>query len=390
MNLTDVEFHLDFYDDYTFNDSNYENGGSYDGDSPSLPSVSCDIDSFRNWENTLQLYMYSLVCAVGLVGNTVVILSSACRWRKSGMTMTDVYLINMAVADLVFAMALPVTIFYERNGWPVMGVAACKCARGAYSIKLHCSALLLAFLSRDRYTAIVKSKDRHRAQPREICSMASWVGHLLVSLAIWSLAVVLSVPTFLYTRLKQSNLDHDLHQSIAEYNDLTVPAKCVFNFKDGPLNMAILVPVQIFVGFFLPLLVAGFRCVCITVTLLRTKALWRHESVCVVLTVVFAMCHLPYNGALLYQVTNGKTQMSCQAEMTLETVMVVTRGVAYVHSCLYPLLYALTMGVFRCCVQRGAKTNRRPASQQASDLFPAQTQSKETEVPDENPTTTLC
>ncbi|XP_063072665.1 C-C chemokine receptor type 6-like [Engraulis encrasicolus] len=401
----DVNFHLDYYDDYTFNDSNttdspidfridyydhdYTSNDSHPTDSPvdvhyadyednvtSLLSVACDIEQFGNWENTamhLQLYIYSLVCAVGLVGNIMVILSYACFCRKTRMcmTMTDVYLINMAVAHLVFVMALPVTIFYERNGWPVIGVAVCKLARGAYSIKLHYSALLLACLSGDRYAALVQARgsstvaqagetsmlqdgDGDMAQTRESSSMVqprdrSLVCRLFVALAIWSLAVILSVPTFIYTQLHRNSVDHDLDQSIVDYGDLKVPVKCVINFNAGdPASMAILVSVQISLGFFLPLLVAGFRCVCITVTLLRTETLWRHESVCVVLTVVFAMCHLPYNGALLYHVTNWNTQMSCE----LKRVMVVTRGVAYVHSCLYPLLYALTVGVFRCCVQR--------------------------------------
>ncbi|XP_063072666.1 C-X-C chemokine receptor type 2-like [Engraulis encrasicolus] len=403
MDPTDVDFQYDYYQD-------------------DVPSP-CDTVSFHNWYDTLQLCIYSLVCAVGLVGNITVILSYACFCRKTRMrmTMTDVYLINMAVAHLVFVMALPVTIFYERNGWPVMGVAVCKLARGAYSIKLHCSALLLACLSGDRYTAIVQArgsstvaqagetsmlqdgdgdmeqgKDSSMVQPMGRSSLLqdgdssmaqvrerSWMYRLLVSLIIWALAVILSVPTFIYTTLHQSSVDqiffldqdlnqsyvhHDFNQSYVDYDldlgfaehaDLTMPAECVFNFN----------VVQISLGFFLPLLVAGFCCVCITVTLLRTKALWQHEAACVVLTMVFAMCHLPYNAAQIYHLTNWKTERSCNAEMTLDTVVLVTRVVAYVHSCLYPVLYALTVGVFRHRVQRRAYTNWRTASRQASDPY---------------------
>ncbi|XP_063072667.1 C-C chemokine receptor type 6-like [Engraulis encrasicolus] len=322
---------------------------------------------------------------------------------------------------MVFVMALPVTIFYERNGWPIMGVGACKCARGAYSIKLHCSALLLACFSGDQHAAIVKAKgsssmesfmpldgdrDKDKAQPidtsilqgragssmpqgRDI-SMAqlrerSWAYRLLVSLAIWALAVVLSVPTFIYTTLHQSSVDRsyysvdhdlnqsyvdddlnqsyvddDLDQSIAEHDDLTVSAECAFNLIVGDFtSMVILVPVQISLGFFLPLLVAGFSCVRVTVTLLRTKTFCQHEATCMVLTVVFAMCHLPYNAVLLYHVTNWKMQMSCKVVVTLLTVTEVTRSVAYVHGCLYPFLYALTIWVFRRRVQRRANTDWR-------------------------------
>ncbi|XP_014870594.1 C-C chemokine receptor type 6-like [Poecilia latipinna] len=68
-------------------------------------------------------YIHSIICILGLVGNSLVILTYALYKRTKSMT--DVYLLNVAIADLLFVLALPFIVYNELYSWP-MGQVACK------------------------------------------------------------------------------------------------------------------------------------------------------------------------------------------------------------------------------------------------------------------------
>ncbi|OBS59259.1 hypothetical protein A6R68_09615, partial [Neotoma lepida] len=75
--------------------------------------------------------LYSLVFIFGFVGNMLVILILiSCKKLKS---MTDIYLFNLAISDLLFLLTLPVWAHYAANEW-VFGDIMCKLFTGLYHI----------------------------------------------------------------------------------------------------------------------------------------------------------------------------------------------------------------------------------------------------------------
>lgn len=278
--------------------------------------------------------------------------------------MTDIYLVNVAVVDLLFVLALPLIIYNEQYNWS-MGTWACKVLRGSYSINLYCSLLLLACISGDRYIAIVKARRsfgfRSRAQiySRLLCTI------------IWLFAIVLSLPTFIYSDLGQ------------DYINGTLEIECSLTFAtNGTAQlMKILLPsTQVSVGFFIPLLVMGFCYCSIIYTLLRAQNYQRHKALRVVLAVVlvFILCHLPYNVTLLIHTIRLFKQRDCDAEQNIHLVLSVTRSVAYLHCCLNPILYAFIGVNFRnhffqiiedlWCLGKKYFSSR-PSSHQTSELY---------------------
>ncbi|KAL2099154.1 hypothetical protein ACEWY4_005634 [Coilia grayii] len=364
----------DQYEDYYYNGEN----GTYDYYETDF-SEPCNLNSFLRLEiQTIQTYIYSLICVVGLLGNIMVVVTYA--FYKKAKSMTDVYLINVAVADLIFVVALPLIIYNEHYDWS-MGTVACKLLRGTYSINLYSSTLLLACISGDRYVAIVQARRSFGVRPYRL------VYSRLVCLTIWSLAVILSVPTVIY------------NQRYEEHFNETKTVECNFKFHDNDSDtakvMKVLVPsMQISVGFFLPLLVMGFCYSSIMATLLRAQNFGRHKAVRVVLAVVivFVICHLPYNVALLYHTVNLFKQRLCRTEKIILVTVTVMRSVAYLHCCLNPFLYAFIGVKFRNHFQKilldvwckGKKYISSRSSRQTSDLYiPAP--SKSPECHDENP-----
>ncbi|XP_063765287.1 C-C chemokine receptor type 6-like [Eleginops maclovinus] len=293
--------------------------------------VPCNLDP-NPVEVLTQTYIHSIICAFGLIGNTLVI--GTYIFYKRAKTMTDVYLFNVAVADLIFVLSLPLIIYNEHNGW-AMGRVACKMLRSAYSINLYSGMFLLACISADRYVAIVQARRSFGAR-----SCALLYSRLICS-AVWVLAVALTLPTLIYT-------ERDEEPNHGQDEPVSVTCQLFFSKNETAKLIKVVVPsLQMAIGFLLPLLVMVFCYSCIVCTLLRAQSSQRHKAVRVVLAVVavFIICHLPYNVALLKHTLSLFKQRSCDLEKIKLQVLAISRSVAYLHCCLNPILYASGMRV---------------------------------------------
>ncbi|XDV42280.1 hypothetical protein PO909_010974 [Leuciscus waleckii] len=301
----------------------------------------CSTERSVKIENFLQLFIHPIICFAGFIGNTLVILTYA--FYKRTKSMTDVYLLNVAIADILFVVALPLIIYSEQYGW-TMGNLSCKLLRGIYSVNLYSGILLLACISGDRYLAIVQARRSYRLR-----SSTLLYSHLVCA-AVWILALLLSLPTFVFY---ERYLPGPSETSILNSTDSDdMQHVCFFWFKSNATARAMKTVVpssQVAIGFFLPLLIMGFCYSSVIVTLLRAKNFQRHKAVRVVLTVVFVfvICHMPYNIALLYYTINMFELQECSHEEAVSLTMAITRSLAYLHSCLNPLLYAFIGVNFR-------------------------------------------
>jgi hypothetical protein len=95
---------------------------------------------------------YTILFLIGTFGNGLVIISIL---RSSRLrTVTNTYLLNIAIADFVLLLSVPfliVTIL--ANGW-IFGNVLCKMYYNFIHINQYVSSLLLAALSFDRYLAV--------------------------------------------------------------------------------------------------------------------------------------------------------------------------------------------------------------------------------------------
>ncbi|XP_034018486.1 C-C chemokine receptor type 6a [Thalassophryne amazonica] len=291
-------------------------------------------------------YVHSIICILGLLGNSLVIVTYACY--KRAKSMTDIYLLNVAVADLLFVAALPLIVYNELSLW-VMGPVVCKLLRGTYSVNLYSGMLLLACISADRYIAIV--------QARRSFHLRSLPYSRIICILVWIFALLLSVPTYCFYHHYEPSHSRDVFY-IDDYDDevntSSQPPKYVCEFKfinNGTAEITrIAIPsIQLAAGFFLPLLIMVCCYTSIIFTLLKAKNFQRHKAVRVVLAVVavFIVCHLPYNITLLYETVHMFEEQSCDASDALQTAKTITQTMAYLHCCLNPVLYAFIGVKFR-------------------------------------------
>ncbi|CAI5661500.1 unnamed protein product, partial [Oreochromis niloticus] len=294
--------------------------------------------------SVVKVIIHSIFCILGLVGNSLVIVTYA--FYKRIKCMTDIYLINLAVADLLFVLALPFIVYNELWSWP-MGQVACKLLRGSYSVNLYSGMLLLACISTDRYIVIAQA--RHSLRPRLLSYSC------IICAIVWTFAILVSVPTFyFYEWYEPSHLSGIMlgNDNQTEIQSWTSEYICEIKFEDPDIPTAVKVALpitQISVGFFLPLFIMIFCFSGIIITLLKAKTLQHHRAVWVMLVVVavFIICHLPYNILLLYDTVTMFQERSCEEADMLEMALTVSQTIAYMHCCLNPMLYVFVGVNFR-------------------------------------------
>jgi hypothetical protein len=149
------------------------------------PSIYQDIFSNPLFIEQLILIIYSLIFIVGLVGNimTIIIIKYNIHLR----TPTNIYLLNLAVSDLMILMCnLPLEMIeiYNRE-WP-LSVIFCK-LRSICAEFFTCSSILtiLAFTC-ERYFAIARPIYLHR--------LSHFRRAQNIILIIWCISLIFSLP----------------------------------------------------------------------------------------------------------------------------------------------------------------------------------------------------
>eukprot|EP00061_Rhincodon_typus_P003225 g19576.t1 len=130
-------------------------------------------------------FVYALVCLVGLAGNAMVIFVIL-RYAKM-KTATNIYLLNLAVADELFMLSVPFVAAAAALGrWP-FGPLMCRAVLSVDGLNQFTSVFGLTVLSADRYVAVVhpiKAARYRRPSVARLVNLGVWLLSLLVILPI--------------------------------------------------------------------------------------------------------------------------------------------------------------------------------------------------------------
>lgn len=280
--------------------------------------IVCGKGSNRNFRSWFLPTIYSLICFLALLGNCLVILTYV--HFKRIKTMTDIFLLNLAVADLLFAFSLPFWAASVMTNWP-LGQFLCKAMYAIYKITFFSGMFLLTCISVDRYFSITKAVSAHRCR-----SNAIHYGRI-ASVVTWVIAVFFSLPEIIFSNVNSNN-------TCVAYN----------NGKED-LRISMLVS-QMVLGFILPALVMVFCYSCIIKTLVQARNFERNKALKVIFAVVtvFVVSQLPYNVVMGLSTHNTTV---CDFDNNLLYAMDVSQGIAFLRCCLNPFLYAFIGVKFR-------------------------------------------
>ncbi|NXS08853.1 BKRB1 protein, partial [Neodrepanis coruscans] len=132
-------------------------------------------------------------CVIGVLGNVYVLFIYSLH--KGPLKIAEIYLMNLAVADLIFLMCLPFWAENIRNkfNWP-FGNFLCRSTSASISLNMYTSIYLLVAVSVDRYLTFV-----HTLSHRGIRSKTIAKG---ICLLIWFFGILLSIPVFMFRTVK--------------------------------------------------------------------------------------------------------------------------------------------------------------------------------------------
>lgn len=290
-------------------------------------SAPCDV-IVPGFSSLGLMITYIVVFVFSIVGNTVVVYVVC--YMKKGRSSTDIYLMHLALADLIFSLTLPFWAVDAHFGW-IFGNFLCKLLSGFQEASLYSGVFLLACISIDRYFAIVRATrvlSSRRLLVKVVCSV------------VWLMAGALSLPVV----IQREQIDaEDLGQSIC-FENLTGDSGDQWRVGVRVLRHT--------VGFFLPLAVMAVCYGWTVVTLFHTRNQHKQKAMRVILAVVlaFVLCWLPYNvTVLLDTLSQGGLVViqTCGAHYALEVVLDVTKVLAFMHCAVNPVLYAFIGEKFR-------------------------------------------
>ncbi|CAL8285301.1 unnamed protein product [Lota lota] len=313
---------------------------------PVAESLSRDSDGLCNntaawdWVHTMQPGYMSIICAVGMVGNAFVLLVF-CHRRQRHRTAADIYLGNLAAADLLMVSCLPfwVATVSGRFHWR-FGKTMCQLVNVVISMNYYCSVLFLTLVSADRYLALT----RPLSSPRGVGGrgrQAPWAHGLC--LGVWAVGMLLSLPALLF-------------RTVGSFPELGVDA-CFLDYPHEGWRMRYNLTVNL-VGFLIPVPVVSFCTYHICRVLQESRALQgrscreqataavvvERKAAYLVLVVlaIFVLCWLPYQILIFldsldyYQVISG-----CTWAYVLDIGVQLATYLGYSNSALNPFLYVI-------------------------------------------------
>ncbi|CAK6954390.1 C-C chemokine receptor type 5 isoform X2 [Scomber scombrus] len=302
------------------------NTSSYDYDYPDYDYGRCVYDKHGTY---FLPALYSILFLLGFLGNSLVIWVITCGVRLRSMT--DVCLVNLAIADLLLVCSLPFLAHQARDQW-VFGDEMCKAVLGIYHIVFYCGIFFICLMSIDRYLAVVHAVYAMRARTRSFGMIAAAV--------TWVAGFLASFPELIYLKQEATN---DSLNCYSVYEDPQKSASSShFWTIFGLFKMNIL-------GLFIPIVIMSFCYSKIIWTLFHSRSS-KKQAIRLVLIVVavFFCCWVPYNVASLFKALELiYPYTECESSNTLRLALQVTEAIAYSHSCLNPILYVFVGEKFR-------------------------------------------
>ena len=269
---------------------------------------------------------YTALLVFGTLGNILALHLAYQKGKK--INSTNVYLVHLAVSDLLFTLALPGKIAYYvlDFSWP-FGEGFCRLTAFMFYVNTYSGIYLMACVSVDRYVAVVRTHQcpwlRNPGRARLVC------------VAVWVLASLQTAPLLLLpmTKLVAGRLT------------------CMeFDSVQQVLTLPVVVLVTSALSFCGPLGIILFCYVNITVKLCRTardnpltSRKGHHHKACLLTLVVLVavlVCFVPYHfNVIQFMVRKVLHQPTCPKQRAFKLCLQLTVCLMNLNCSIDPVIY---------------------------------------------------
>ncbi|KPP62190.1 chemokine-like receptor 1-like [Scleropages formosus] len=304
----------------------------------------------RQTLNIMSLVVYSLAFVLGVLGNGVVIWVTGFKMKK---TVNTVWFLNLAIADFLFTVFLPLSIVYTAMDfhWP-FGKFLCKFNSTLGFLNMFASVYILVVISVDRCVSVVHPvwAQNHRSSQK-----ASGV-----SVIIWLFALILSAPYFAFRDTAPANHNENVtncFNNFALSDDYKTPAiKELRAFRHQAMIIT-----RFFLGFVIPFTVIVSCYTIIIHKLRRNRSLagrsGRPFKIIAAIIIAFFLCWAPYHILVLIEMINHMISDENNSLDIVTTIGIpIASSLAFLNSCLNPLLYVFMGQDFKDKVRKSILT----------------------------------
>ncbi|XP_057563093.1 G-protein coupled receptor 183-like [Hippopotamus amphibius kiboko] len=269
--------------------------------------------------------IYTALLVFGALGN---ILALRLAHRKGKINSTNVYLVHLAVSDLLFTLALPGKIVYYvlDFSWP-FGEGFCRLTAFLFYVNTYSGIYLMTFVSVDRYVAVVRTHQ---------CPQLRKPGRArLLCMAVWALASLQTAPLLFFSTTK------------------LVAGRLICMEYDS-VQPVLMLPVAVLVistlSFCGPVGIILFCYVKITVKLCRTardnpltSRHGHHRRACLLTLVVLvavAVCFIPYHvNVIQFMARNMLRWPTCPEQRAFKLWLQLTVCLMNLNCSIDPVIY---------------------------------------------------
>lgn len=288
---------------------------------------------FSSHQFVLIPVVYCIIFILGLVGNSLVV-TALCR-QRSPKTVANVYIFNLAVADLLALTTLPFWAASYANGYSwVFGSAMCKLSSSILSLAMFASIFFITCLSVNRYQAI--------ARPFQ-CQRGTLERAFIATFIVWGLATLTSLPTFCWREVKYIN-ELGVNACIMAY-----PSESYATWSAGTALMKNLL------GFLFPMAIILGCYICIRMHMKKDQGFAKSMRVrdrvlklVAAVVVAFLICWLPFHILTFLDALSWMEVISrCHLTSMIDAVLPFGLSMGFANSCINPLLYYFVGRQFR-------------------------------------------
>ncbi|XP_030586165.1 probable G-protein coupled receptor 25 [Archocentrus centrarchus] len=283
--------------------------------------------------------IYFLIFLTGFFGNLFVIF--VVQSKKRGSRLVDTFVINLAVADLVFVVSLPLWAISasQKNYWN-FGNFLCKLSSYIIAVNRFSNIFFLTCMSIDRYLAVVKLMDSKYLRS----SWCVWV----TCAVIWGISLVLGIPSLIYRKMSYDGkiCTEDINSTFFLGTNL-IMALLTFIF---PVFIIVLCYGNIIMHLNKHSAAAGNP---------RADARRKHSlKIVLCIIVAFVVSWLPYNVFKSIIVISHLTgaELSCETESWQLNGLTISCCLAFLNSCVNPAIYFFLDHHFRRSAETMYKT----------------------------------
>ncbi|CAF3421881.1 unnamed protein product [Rotaria socialis] len=293
---------------------------------------------------------YAILFLFGTFGNGLVFISMLRSYRLR--TVTNTYLLNIAVADFLLLLSIPfliVTIL--ANGW-IFGHVLCKMYYNFIHINQYVSSLLLAALSFDRYLAVCRPIQAIEFRTRTKC--------VLIIGGCWLISVLFLCPTWVFATVTSERYvvwyGYQVQKCVIDFPSIffTIPPELVFTYYAFLLGF--LVPVSMITTFYILVLVRLHNIRRKHRSELKERSHRKVTRVVLAVITAYFICWVPYWFLQIF-ITIDPLIQSLRLNISilpanrnmrfLKELTHLTTIIGYANNCLNPVLYVFLSDSFR-------------------------------------------